>query len=470
MDQFILWLSERHPITLIGFGFVFALLVFMLLLWLIRKRSTENSLRDLSDLSAKLMQEKIKSEAVFRDLEIGLLVYGTDGQLTLSNEAALSLLDISEPVMQFDDLMTTFGEDNGIKARLLLGKGDATGLLKRSKRVIRMSVRVSRADDLRRVANIVIIQDITNQELQEKQRKEFVANVSHELKTPLTTIATYSESLLDWGLEEKQAEGIRKDVLRIHDDAIRMQNLVTDLLLLSSIDSQKMHNRMETMNLEQVVRQTVERVQIHAQEKEIELECISLAIGAPVFGDKQSIERIVSNLLSNAIKYTDRKGVVKVYIGKINDQAYIKVTDTGQGIEEQYLGRIFNRFYRVDATGSRLYGGTGLGLSIVHELVELHHGQIDVQSTLGKGSSFTVLIPFMNKLFSDVLIDIQAGTLIDDVMNRAAAEEILLQAHQQDIHLVRLEDLSDAEFDRLLSHYQSNEPTNPVIMEELKGD
>ncbi len=466
MNQIIEWLGSRHPFTLLAAGFVAGIFLLAVILLIYFRKRQDSNLKELSALSAKLMRERLKSEAIFRELEIGLLAYGTDGHLSLSNEAALTLLGMSEPIKSFDDLMTAYGEDNGIKARVLLGKGDASGILNQGKRVLRMSVRVSRAEDRRRIANIVVLQDITDQELQEKQRKEFVANVSHELKTPLTTIATYSESLLDWGIEEKQKEGIRKDVMRIHDDAIRMQNLVTDLLLLSSIDSQKMYNRMELLNLELTVRQTVERVQIHAQEKEIDLACISLAIIPPVFADRQSIERIVSNLLSNAIKYTERKGEVKVYIGKVNDLAYIKVTDNGSGIEEQYLDHIFNRFYRVDATGSRLYGGTGLGLSIVKELVELHHGQIDVQSALGQGSSFTVIIPFANKIFREVLIDVKAGTLTDDVLNRAAAAEILLQAQAEDINSSRLEDLSDAEFDHLMSHYQANEMAGPDIIEE----
>lgn len=447
-------------------GVALGIFLSFIIVAIVRKRRMDNSLKDISDLSTRLLQERLKSEAIFRDLEIGLLVYGTDGRLTLHNEAALTLLGVSEPIKQFDDLLTAYGEENGIKARMLLGKGDASGVLNRDERVIRVSVRVSRAEDRRRVANVIILQDMTEQEMLEKQRKDFVANVSHELKTPLTTIATYSESLLDWGLEEKQAEGIRKDVMRIHDDAIRMQNLVTDLLLLSSIDSQKMFNRMELLNLDQVVRQTVDRVQIHAQEKEIDLECISVAVGWPCFADRQSIERIVSNLLSNAIKYTRQKGEVKVYIGKINDQAYIKVTDTGQGIEAQYLDRIFNRFYRVDATGSRLYGGTGLGLSIVSELVDLHNGQIDVQSTLGKGSSFTVIIPYANRTFQDVLIHVKAGSLQDNVLNRAAAEEIVNQANAIGINCTRLEDLSDAEYGELLSHYQFSEHQNTDIIEE----
>lgn len=466
MNQLSEWLGTRHPAALLLAGFLAGVILLATILVLYFKKRQENNLKELAGLSAKIMKERMKSEAIFRELEIGLLAYGTDGRLTLSNEAASTLLGMPEPIASYDDLLTTYGEDNGIKARMLLGKGEAAGILYRGKRVLHMTVRVSRAEDKRRIANIVILQDITSQELQEKQRKEFVANVSHELKTPLTTIATYSESLLDWGIEEKQKDGIRKDVVRIHDDAIRMQNLVTDLLLLSSIDSQKMYNRMELLNLEQLVRQTVERVQIHAQEKEIELDCISLAIGSPVFVDRQSIERIVSNLLSNAIKYTDRKGEVKVYIGKVNDLAYIKVTDNGQGIEEQYLQHIFNRFYRVDATGSRLYGGTGLGLSIVKELVDLHHGQIDVQSTLGQGSSFTVIIPFANKTFRDVLIDVKAGTLTDDVLSRAASKEILVQAQAEGINSSRLEDLSDAEFEHLLSHYQASEQANPDIIEE----
>ena len=141
---------------------------------------------------------------------------------------------------------------------------------------------------------IVVIQDITDQEREEKQRKEFVANVSHELKTPLTTIKTYSESLLEWGLAEKNDEAVRKDIWRIHDDSLRMERLVEDLLLLSSIDSRGIRIRPELMDLPQLVRQVIDRLQVQAQEKQIVLDSIVLSRIPLVLIDRSAMERVIT--------------------------------------------------------------------------------------------------------------------------------------------------------------------------------
>ena len=271
----------------------------------------------------------LNHEAVFASLDIGIVVYGADGKRQLTNRAAFELLGHDGIPEQLDQFMTSYCEANGILARLILGKNEASDVLEIGNRVIRLTARESRTQQNRRIATVFILQDITKQELQEQKRKEFVANVSHELKTPLTTIITYSESLVDWGLAEKTAEGVRNDVKRIHDDAIRMQNLVTDLLLLSSIDSRALQMRMESLDLNYLVRQTVDHMQLAAAEKNIQLTCTSVSIVQPVFGDRPSIERIINNLISNAIKYSDVDTEVKVYIGTIHNEAYVKVTDQG---------------------------------------------------------------------------------------------------------------------------------------------
>lgn len=258
---------------------------------------------------------------------------------------------------------------------------------------------------------------------------------------------------MDWGLDEKQKDGVRKDISRIHDDAIRMQGLVTDLLLLSSIDSRKMQNRMEVLNFSNVVRQTVERMQVQAREKAIKLTFQEMGKLPPVFGDRSSIERIVSNLISNAIKYSDRKTDVKVYVGKVMDSIYVKVADKGCGIDEKYLSQIFNRFYRVDMTGSRMYGGTGLGLSIAQELTQLHDGQISVQSALGQGSTFTVMLPSATKVYCDTLTDIRSGLRLSSDLHQSAAKELVNQLNEQGENLDSLTDLSDAQLEELYRHY-----------------
>lgn len=376
------------------------------------------------------VSNQVKTDAILADLDVGIVAYGNDGRCLLSNKAASKILEVENLCSDLNSFLTTYCEENGVMARLVLGKSEATGIIHIGKKVVRITAKESRLEDKRKVATIFLLQDITQQELQEEKRKEFVANVSHELKTPLTTIITYSESLLDWGLKEKTIDSIRNDVKRMHDDARRMQNLVTDLLLLSSIDSKGIRIRMEQMDLNYAVRQAVERLQIQAAEKKIELSCTSVSILQPIFGDRASIDRIVSNLVSNAIKYSKPESEVKVYIGLVHDEAYVKVTDEGFGIDEKHLDKIFNRFYRVDGTGSRAFGGTGLGLSIVKELVDMHGGQISVKSGIAVGSTFTVMLPLARTLYNKVVDSYIAGAPIATALGQAVSEDLKRIAHE----------------------------------------
>lgn len=368
---------------------------------------------------------RFHQDAILSAVDIGIVAYDPSGKLIYHNVAATDLLDNTNIPDDFERFMMTYCESNGIMARLLLGKVEAAGVLTIGRRVIRILVRNFRGGAKRLQANVVILQDITKVELQEQKRKEFVANVSHELKTPLTTIVTYSESLMDWGLEEKTKEGVYNDVKRIHEDAIRMQHLVTDLLLLSSIDSKALRIRMEPLDLAGLVRQTVEHMLIQADERKVDLSFTSLVTVPPVFGDRPSIERIVSNLVSNAIKYSDPGAEVKVYVGMVHDEAYLKVTDNGHGIEEANLNKIFDRFYRVDMTGSRIYGGTGLGLSIVKELVDMHGGQISVKSAVGLGTTFTIMLPLAITVHNKTLNNLQNGIQLRTLLQMASLTELI---------------------------------------------
>ena len=413
--------------------------------------------REISSVISQFVEERSKSEAILADLDVGVLAFGSDGTMINTNPAARKILQSDNLPVTLKEFIDHYGAENGIQAALLLGTDHVIGKCQVQDRIIRIRLKDSRFDEGRRAGTLVVLQDITDQEREEKQRKDFVANVSHELKTPLTTIKTYSESLLDWGLAEKNTEGVRKDIWRIHDDALRMERLVEDLLLLSSIDSRGIRTRMEQQDFPYMIRQTVERMQHQAMDKELTLTCYTLAKIPDVFVDRTSIERVMTNLLSNAIKYTERGGEIKVYIGYLVDDVYVKVTDTGFGIDKEHVDRIFNRFYRVDMTGSRMYGGTGLGLSIAKELVELHHGKISVSSVLGKGTEFTVMIPVAQKVFRDILSTAKTGTTNQDVLYHAAADELLTLARAMKMTENQLTDLDDGQCEALLGKTIYNE-------------
>lgn len=366
--------------------------------------------------------ESTEVRAVLAALDIGVIAYGSNDRLLTLNQMASNLLPKIPQTLS--DFFSYYGEDNGMKASMFLGSSRLTATIPVRGRTLVVTVQKRALDQARLTGHIVMIRDISAEEREETRRKEFVANVSHELKTPLTTIKTYSESLLDWGIDEKDKETLKKDVTRLYDDSIRMEQLIEDLLLLSSLDSRGLYLKVATLDFAGLVRQATERMQLMAAEKGVTLTCVVVAHIPKVLGDRASLERIVINLLSNAIKYTEPSGEIFAYVGTIVDDVYVKVKDSGQGIPREHHEQIFKRFYRVDNTGSRRFGGTGLGLSIVRELADLHRGKIELKSEVGKGSEFTLLIPGKRKVLRDTRTMLLEGSRPVDAVGRAAAEEI----------------------------------------------
>ncbi len=433
-----------------------------------RRRGRLRELRALEKTTSLFVGERQRANLVLQDLDVGVLLYNASGQLVSRNPAALTLLGTGNPPAMVGEFLRAYGRDNGIHANLLLGTGKAAGQVTLNGRILRVRVKETWQNE-RKAGTLIVISDITDQEQEERRRKDFVANVSHELKTPLTTIMTYLESLLDWGLDEKPAAAVRKDVLRIQDDAFRMKKLIDDLLLLSSIDSSGWMPRMEQLDIDRMVRQTAERIAPQANEKEISLECFTVSRVPLVFVDRGAIERVISNLVSNAIKYTNRGGEIKIYTSSLSEVAIIKISDTGYGIDPEHIDKIFDRFYRVDMTGSRMYGGTGLGLAIARELAEMHAGRISVTSELGIGTEFTITIPSARKTFRETLSAVLSGAPYTDPFHQAAAEELMRQATVMGIDLTHPDAKSRYSQDALRELTERalyEEDTTPLATEE----
>ncbi len=425
LTEEVLQIFQERSAWVVLFSGIFLGLVIGLVVLKIKLRFL---IRGQTNLVAKtvrgFLSEKSKSEAILNDIDVGILAFGNDGNLINSNPAFLKIMKTTDVPHTYKEFLMLYGQENGLIASSVLGAESSEGIYFKEDKIVKIKIKESRVEN-NKIARIIVIQDITEQENEEKRRKEFVANVSHELKTPLTTIKTYSESLLEWGLKEKNKDSVRKDIHRIHDDAVRMGTLVEDLLLLSSIDSKEMRPNMDQYDLNIIVKSIVERMQIQAKEKNIKLTCYSMAELPAVFINRTSIERIIINILSNAIKYTDNKGKISVYLGVLLDDVYVKISDTGFGIEKENLNHIFKRFYRVDMTGSRMYGGTGLGLSIAKELAQIHGGDITVSSTLGKGSDFIVRLPFACAVFKDAMEYEFSDSDNGEIMYRMAREYLV---------------------------------------------
>jgi two-component system phosphate regulon sensor histidine kinase PhoR len=235
---------------------------------------------------------------------------------------------------------------------------------------------------------VLVFHDITELKKLEQVRKDFVANVSHELKTPITSIKGFSETLLDGALSDRQtAEYFLTIILKESD---RLQSLIQDLLDLSKIEQQGYQLSIQSCDVKELLEDINIILQSKSKEKEVELR-ISLPEGLVfIEGDFYRLKQIFINLINNALTYTPKGGFVLVKVEKHKEQVHVIVSDTGIGMKKEEIPRIFERFYRVDRARSRNSGGTGLGLAIVKHLVEAHKGQISVSSEIGKGTTFVV--------------------------------------------------------------------------------
>ena len=311
-----------------------------------------------------------KSGIVIHANPIGLKLLGID-EIELYNNYKLDLESLGMEGIDYEEEETLNGEsifhniDGVYKAKYAPYKNER--------------------DDIAGI--IMVYQDITQEHRLENMRKEFVANVSHELKTPITTIKSYTETLME---DDIDSDVSHKFLSVIDNECDRMARLVRDLLQLSNIDYNKAKWTRKEVSLKEILKGSIAKLEILAREKQQKILCEIEDELPMISADKDGIEQVILNILSNAIKYTDNNGQIKVVA--ISDEDYIKLTveDNGIGIPNEDQGRIFERFYRVEKGRSRDLGGTGLGLSIAKEIIEAHEGTIELFSKNGEGTTVEV--------------------------------------------------------------------------------
>ena len=237
---------------------------------------------------------------------------------------------------------------------------------------------------------LVVIHDITEMRKLETMRSDFIANVSHELKTPLTSIKGFVETLLEGALDDK--ENNRNFLTIIQEHAERLNELVNDLLSIAHLESKEIILDKKDMHLRQLVEKIILGFKSQLRKKNIEIKD-ELPASLLIKADNNRIEQVFTNLIDNSIKFNREKGLIRIYSQDVDGKTKIIVEDSGIGIPEKDISRIFERFYRVDKARSRELGGTGLGLSIVKHIMELHHGTAGVESAEGLGSKFWIVLP-----------------------------------------------------------------------------
>ena len=236
----------------------------------------------------------------------------------------------------------------------------------------------------------VVIHDITELRRLETMRSDFVANVSHELKTPLTSVKGFVETLLEGALDDKAHN--REFLKIIQEHTQRLDNLVDDLLSLSNLESKDIVLKKSVFDLRQQLDEVITGFKSHLKKKGLEIKN-DLPQSLSLLADKSRIEQVFTNLIDNAIKFNKENGWVRIYGEEIDGKIKVIIEDSGIGIPAKDITRIFERFYRVDKARSRELGGTGLGLSIVKHIVELHQGSVGVESSEGFGSKFWFILP-----------------------------------------------------------------------------
>ncbi|MFA5035411.1 MAG: ATP-binding protein [Candidatus Margulisiibacteriota bacterium] len=346
----------------------------------------------------KLSAKKSQISAVLSSMNEGVLAVDREGNVILANPVIEKILGVTEP------------EIKGKTIREVVRNNEITELITKALRTgerVREEIQVfhpfegifeAHAGPVMNEENIVIgvvcvLHDISDLRKLEKVRSEFVANVSHELKTPLTVIRTNVENLLGGALNDPahNADFVKK----IDKHARNLSVLIDDILELSRLEAKKELGPFTRINMEEIMVKAIETIAEKAGKKEISI--VTQCPGVPVIvnGIEDHLYRAVLNLLENAVNYSDAKGQISISCQREADRVKIMIADTGVGIAEHHLPRIFERFYRTDVARSRELGGTGLGLAIVKHVINLHNGTVEVSSVEGQGSTFTITLPLI---------------------------------------------------------------------------
>lgn len=346
---------------------------------------------ELKDKLNEVSKQKNQIETILLHMTDGIVAFDMQGEIILINPAARKLLKVSPEDKSFNDIFKKCGVNINMEKVIYLENWTSTEQrVKIEDTYVHIFFAPFKNENDTPAGVIAVIQDITEHVVLDDMRKEFVADVSHELKTPITSIMGYADTLLE-AEYDKETQGKFLNV--IASEARRMARLVTDLLTLSRYDNDKNRIKKEAFDLGELVKKCQDKLAIEIMKKKHKVSCFVTADVPPVYADKDDIERVVLNILSNSVKYTKDGGDIKIYVGFVYNDAYIKIIDNGIGIPEEDLTKIFERFYRVDKARTREMGGSGLGLSIAKEILDKNGGTIDIKSIVGEGTEVVIRIP-----------------------------------------------------------------------------
>jgi len=361
-----------------------------------------NNLNDLSEV-IRLTQENLEQESkrlnsILSYMTDGVLATNRRGQIIMINDMAKKQLGVERDEALNQNILELLKIDDEYELRDLITQSPELMIDSQDVNGEYISIRV-RFALVRRESGFIsglvaVLHDTTEQEKEERERRLFVSNVSHELRTPLTSVKSYLEALDEGALSEPVAPDFIKVSL---DETNRMMRMVTDLLHLSRIDNATSNLDVELINFTAFITFILNRFdKIKSQDENLKYELIRdypiTSVWIEIDTDKMT--QVIDNILNNAIKYSPDGGKITVSMKTTDDQMILSISDQGLGIPKQDLPKIFDRFYRVDRARSRAQGGTGLGLAIAKEIIKQHNGFIWAKSEYGKGSTFTIVLPY----------------------------------------------------------------------------
>ncbi|MGY8789421.1 MAG: ATP-binding protein, partial [Pseudomonadales bacterium] len=369
-------------------------------------KKMSEAINQMARSSAKSVTENTadsnRLSTIFTCMVEGVIDIGMDQNILHINEAAARMLSINEkscigkPLGQeirnqeiINALEEAIKTHSVINTQIRLSKY-------KIQQIVELYVASLSDEDDKPIGAVLVLHDITELKNLERVRTDFVANASHELKTPITAIRGLTETIL--GDEEVDDETVKRFIGRVHLQSLRLSQLVGDLMAISRLESGHDNEDFCKINFTDLIRKAVQEVQSIADENGHKLVTELTEEELEVYGDQQNLSQLVDNLINNAMKYTTESGTITVKLLKDEETAELQVSDTGIGISPKYQNRVFERFYRVDKARSQSLGGTGLGLSIVKNIAEKHSGSVSVESRLGSGSTFIFRIPLKKKV------------------------------------------------------------------------
>jgi two-component system phosphate regulon sensor histidine kinase PhoR len=346
-----------------------------------------------------IVSQRNEQQAVLSSMIEGVIAVNGQGRVMSLNHAAAAMIQEAaataegrtvEEVIRNADLQQfvrlSLDSDQPVEDQIVLHENS------RSEQYLRVHGTALADDGGCKIGVLIVMNDITHLRRLEQVRSDFVANVSHELKTPVTSIKGFIETLLDGAMEKPEDRRRFLEIIARQTD--RLNSIIDDLLILSRVEQQSEENvvDMEMVDLHRILEESVDLCELKAGQKDMSIE-IDCDEGLTVEANASLLEQAIVNLVDNAIKYSDAGGTVRIEAARGDAEVLIGVQDHGCGIAKEHLPRLFERFYRVDKARSRTLGGTGLGLAIVKHIAQCHKGRVSVQSTIGKGSVFTLHLP-----------------------------------------------------------------------------